>query len=73
VLSRIPPELVQLIPLFLLLIDIGRWIDAYRVALGQPSPFTPATRVLLARYNLLQVCTYIYKGLQATRRPTSSS
>jgi len=66
--SRIPPELASLIPLFVLLIDLGRWVDAYRHALTTPAPFSTATRVLLARYNLLEVSTYIYRAYQATKK-----
>ena len=67
-LSKLPPELFQLIPLFILLVDIGRWIDAYRHALATPAPCSHATRVLLARYNLLEICTYIYRGYQASKK-----
>jgi hypothetical protein len=49
---------------------IVRWIDAFRLSTNVELPLPLPWRVLLARYNLLVVSTYIYRGLLALKKPT---
>lgn len=64
----IPAELWKLVPLFIFIIDLGRWFDAYRYSSSLELPVNRATRVLLARYNLLAISTYIYRAYAATKK-----
>ena len=65
---RAATEFVSLLPVLVLLMDILRWLDAYRAASKTELPHNLPGRVLLARYNLLEVSTYIYRAYLATKK-----
>jgi len=70
---RAATEFISFLPLLVFVMDALRWIDAYRAASSAELPHSLPGRVLLARYNLLQVSTYIYRAYLASKKPTSSS
>lgn len=65
---RAATEFISFLPLLVLVMDALRWVDAYRLAKDAELPHNMPGRVLLARYNLLAVSTYIYRGYLATKK-----
>jgi len=62
----------SVVPFLLMLVQVARWIDAYRLASDIRLPIPTPVRLLLARYNLLAVSTHIYRAFEAMKKPTSS-
>lgn len=60
-------------PVIAMSIALLRWLDAVRLSADVDLPVPLAWRVVLARYNLLVVTTFIYRGVQALKRPTRAN
>ena len=69
--SKVLDGAMQAMPIILAVIQVLRWIDAYRIATDVVLPVPLPWRVLLARYNLLAFCTHIYRAFEAMKKPTS--
>jgi hypothetical protein len=68
--DRLVGALYKVVPSILMVIQIVRWVDAYRLSVDIPLPAPLPIRLVLARYNLLAASTHIYRAYLALKKPT---
>jgi hypothetical protein len=67
-LNRLLAESISYWPLLAFAIEVIRWLSSYQHAKDLEIPLAWPGRVLLARYNLLNLATYIYRAYVATQK-----
>lgn len=67
--EKVVPVVSAVAPVISITLALIRWVDAFRLSSQVEMPLPLPVRVLLARYNLLVLSTYIYRGILAAKNP----